>query len=120
MIDAFDFFDLQYTSSFEGQQQLTTKIKSLFGNTSVFEFVCVKCKANGNRFINANDKEKEHTTKLNVISDELANTKKQMNDINTKLTRELENSNQLYSKSFAANGNRLSFRYNKKMTLSLN
>lgn len=96
--EAFDFFDLQYSASFQGQQQLTTKIKNLFASTSVFEFVCVKCKASGNRFIEAIDKQKEQKSKLQEISNELTIKTKQFNEVNIKLTRETENSNQLFVK----------------------
>lgn len=74
-MDAFDFMDLQYTSSFEGQQEITNRIKhSLFSPSSVFEFVCVKSKSNGNRFIIAADKQNEQALKLKTVSSELKTT----------------------------------------------
>lgn len=100
LIQAFGFFDQQHTSSsYQSQQQLTTKIKNcVFASSSVFEFVCVKCKSLGNRFISAIDKQNEQTTKFNEISNVLESTKKQLNDVKNKLKHETENANKLHTK----------------------
>lgn len=98
LTEAFGFSDLQYTSSFQGQQQLITKMKNMFAGSSVFEFVCVKCKNMGNRFIDANAKQGEMTAKLNGMKNELDSTKKELIDVNNKLKTEIDNANQLHVK----------------------
>lgn len=99
LLDAIGLSGSSKPTTIPEQQQLINKIKnSLFTPNSVFEFVCVRCKANGNRFITAAEQQNEQSSKLREISIELAEMKKMYNESNSKLSREVENANQLAAK----------------------
>lgn len=104
--DAFGLNKPENTVSIPEQQQIVNKIKNtIFASRSVFEFVCVKCKSVGNRFIMAADKTKEHSTKIQEISQELNEFKKMYTDTNNKLMREQQNANELSAKLQQAESN---------------
>lgn len=99
LIQALGSFERKSTSSVSVQQQLAAKIENcIFASTSVFEFVCVKCKSLGNRFIGAIDKQNEHTAKLQGVSNELESAKKPLYDVSSRLKSETENANKLHVK----------------------
>lgn len=104
LTEAFEFGSLSNTSPFSGQHQLTNKIKNiLFAQGSVFEFLCVKCKSNGNRFIAASETEKEYEAKVNELSNELLSVKQQLNDVGIKLASEQSKANELAAKLYQSN-----------------
>lgn len=68
------------------QQQIISKIKSsVFASGSVFEFICLKCKSKGNRFIVAAEQHNEHQLELQRVNNEL----KELNKIRTQITNKL-------------------------------
>lgn len=99
LLDAYDLTNQRKAKTIPEQQQIANKINSgLFASTSMFEFVCAKCKSNGNRFIAANQQQSAHLVKLQELSEQVTAAERLYTEANGKCQRETEHANQLAAK----------------------